>query len=69
MTIRPTLAPLRSISALVATVLLWVWTQLAPGRAIEAERRRISSTPSRMLAPGRAGVLGTLKQCSSPDAG
>src|ERR1700751_2866854 len=26
-----------------------------------------SSTPSRMLWPGRDGVLGTLKQCSSPD--
>ena len=26
----------------------------------------ISSMPLRMLAPGREGVLGTLKQCSSP---
>ena len=64
----PTREPLRSISALVATVLLWVWTIRCHAGPSSCRVAWISSTPFRMPAPGREGMLGTLKQCSSPDS-
>ena len=66
--IMPTRAPRRSINALVATVLLWVWCAARHAAASGRSVALISSTPVRMLSPGCAGVLGTLKQCTSPVA-
>ncbi len=64
--IRPTRAPRRSIRAFVATVLLWVWNASRQAGWSGRNTARISSTPVRMLSPGCDGVLGTLKQCTSP---
>ena len=58
----PIRAPRRSISAFVATVLLWVWTSRSQAASSRPSVALISSMPVRMLAPGAAGVLGTLKQ-------
>ena len=41
--------------------------RIAPRHRSGRSMARISSTPVRMLSPGRDGVLGTLKQCTSPD--
>ncbi len=59
-------APRRSISALVATVLLWVWTRSASASPVRPRVAATSSMPLRMLAPGCEGVLGALKQRTSP---